>query len=107
MVPQLKKKDKKSPGNYRPISLTSFIGKLMEGLITDKITEFLESNELISEHGSRHNRSSQTNLLLFFKNIIEIHGTESPIDIIYLDFQEAFHKVPHKRLVIKLRSIGI
>ena len=63
VTPIFKKGDKKCPGNYRPISLTSVIGKLMESLITDKITEFLETNKLIgdSQHGFRHNRSCLTN----------------------------------------------
>ena len=29
------------------------------------------------------------------------------VDVIYLDFQKAFNKVPHKRLLTKLRSFGI
>ena len=31
----------------------------------------------------------------------------SPIDIIYLDFQKAFDKVPHQRLIPKLKSHGV
>ncbi len=31
----------------------------------------------------------------------------SPVDIIYLDFQKAFDKVPHQRLRPKLKSHGI
>ena len=31
----------------------------------------------------------------------------SPVDIIYLDFQKAFYKVPHERLKLKLTSHGI
>ena len=31
----------------------------------------------------------------------------SPVDIIYLDFSKAFDKVPHKRLVQKLKAHGI
>ena len=32
---------------------------------------------------------------------------ESPVDIIYLDFQKPFDKVPHKRLILMLKSHGI
>ena len=31
----------------------------------------------------------------------------SPVDIIYLDFQKAFEKVPHQRLLLKLKVHGI
>ena len=31
----------------------------------------------------------------------------SPLDIIYLDFQKAFDKVPHQRLLLKLKAHGI
>ncbi|XP_072437775.1 uncharacterized protein [Chiloscyllium punctatum] len=30
-----------------------------------------------------------------------------PVDVVYLDFQKAFDKVPHKRLVSKIRAHGI
>jgi len=30
-----------------------------------------------------------------------------PVDIIYLDFQKVFDKVPHRRLIARLEEIGI
>lgn len=109
VTPIFKKGSKRSPCNYRPISLTSIVGKLMESIITDKITLYLEENKLIgnTQHGFRHHRSCLTNLLLFFNSMIEIYDEKSPLDIIYLDFQKAFDKVPHRRLISKLHSLGI
>ena len=31
----------------------------------------------------------------------------SPVDVIYLDFQKAFDKVPHQRLIRQLKSHGM
>ena len=46
-------------------------------------------------------------MLCFLKEITEWIDEGSPEDIIYLDFQKAFDKVPHQRLLIKLKAYGI
>ena len=104
-----KKGDKSNASNYRPISLTSLVGKLMESIIRDHIVEHLDKHNLIknSQHGFRRNRSCLTNLLEFFHGIIENYDTHKSVDIIYLDFQKAFDTVPHIRLLEKLRAHGI
>ena len=43
-------------------------------------------------------------LLCFFEEITEWVDEGSPVDIIYFDFQKAFDKVPHQRLILKLKS---
>jgi hypothetical protein len=109
VTPIFKKGAKSKPQNYRPISLTSLIGKLLESIIRDKIVEHLEENNLIAEsqHGFRLKRSCLTNLLDFNYEVIKAHEKHKAVDIAYLDFQKAFDKVPHKRLLIKLNSMGI
>ena len=83
--------------------------KLYEKIIRDKIVEFLEKNKLITEnqHGFRSNKSCLTNLLDFFNDLCVSWDVREPHDMIYLDFQKAFDKVPHKRLISKLREHGI
>lgn len=104
-----KKGNKSDAANYRPISLTSHFGKIMESIIKKNIVSFLEGNKLIldSQHGFRQGRSCSTNLLESKEIIGELHDSSKQVDIIYLDFQKAFDKVPHKRLLIKLEQIGI
>ena len=44
---------------------------------------------------------------VFLEEITKWIDEGSPIDIIYLDFQKAFNKVPHQRLLLKLKAHGI
>ena len=109
VTPIFKSGCKSKTENYRPISLTSLIGKLFESIIRDKIVNYLETNSLInySQFGFRLKRSCVTNLLDFFDEVTKEYDQHKSVDIIYLDFQKAFDKVPHKRLMHKLHSIGI
>ena len=109
VTPLFKKGDKSNPGNYRPISLTSVVCKLMESILRDKIVEFLEKNNIIrdSQHGFRNRCSCLTNLLDFLHDIYEMYEERRAVDIIYLDFQKAFDKVPHRKLLNKVESHGI
>ena len=109
VTPIQKKGDKTTPSNYRPISLTSVVCKLMESIIRDQLVTFLEENDLVknSQHGFRNKRSCLTNLLDFYNEVYNVYDDTKAVDVIYLDFQKAFDKVPHQRLLIKLKSHGV
>ena len=100
---------KKQVLNYRPVSLTSVICKLLETIIRDHMIDFLVKHKLInsSQHGFLKARSCLTNLLCFLEEITKWVDEGSPVDVIYLDFQKAFDKVPHQRLILKLKSHGM
>ena len=96
--------------HYRPISLTVNICKVFES-IRDKIVEHLEKHTLVrdSQHGFVRNNFCLTNLLVFVEEVANYLDSGYPVDVIYsyLDFQNAFDKVPHKRLILKLAAHGI
>jgi hypothetical protein len=104
-----KKGDRSKPANYRPVSLTSNVSKIMERIIKEEIVKLLERNHSIgnSQHGFRRNRSCLTNLLTFMEKVAEDLDSGEPVDVVYLDFQKAFDKVPHQRLLAKLNEIGV
>ena len=109
VTPIFKKGDKKCPENYRPISLTSVVCKVLESLIRDKIEAHLRSCNMLSnkQYGFLKGRSTILQLLKVFDNISEIIDSGVPVDIIYTDFKKAFDSVPHNRLLVKLKSFGL
>ena len=46
-------------------------------------------------------------MLCFLEDVTKWVDEGSPVDIIYLDFKKAFDKVPHQRLLLKLKAHGI
>ena len=107
--PLFKKGKRDRPENYRPVSLTSIVGKLVESLIKDNIVEHLDRHNLIrsSQHGFTKGRSCLTNLLSFMEHVTKSVDEGNSVDIVYLDFAKAFDKVPHVRLFKKLEAHGV
>ena len=72
------------------------------------MVDFLEKHNLLKDmHGFLRGRSCLTNLLEYTEIISKWVDDGSPVGVIYLDFQKAFDKVPHQRLLIKLKSHGM
>ena len=103
IIPLFKKGSRNKSENYRPVNLTSVVCKLLERLIKDHMVDFLVKHKLLnsSQHGFLKARSCLTNMLCFLEEITKWIDVGSPVDIIYLDFQKAFDKVPHQRLLLK------
>ena len=109
ITPIFKKGSKFECGNYRPVSLTSVICRVMEGVIRDSIVDHLSSNDLLlpSQHGFVRKRSCLTNLLEYFEKITALVDQGECVDILYLDFSKAFDKVSHIKLSALLNAHGI
>ena len=62
--------------------------------------DHIKKYKLIKEtqHGFVENRSCLTNLLAFLEYVSDYVDQGYPIDVIHLDFQKAFDKVPHRRI---------
>ena len=71
--------------------------------------DFLIKHKLInpSQHGFLKARSCLTNLLCFLDEMTKWVDDGSSVDVIYLGFQKSFDKVPHQRLILKLKSHGM
>ncbi len=82
---------------------------MLQSVIRDKIVRYLESYSLIrdSQHGFRYKRPCFSNLLTVYNNLFSVHDITRSLDIVYLDFQKAFDKVPHNELMFKVKQLGI
>ncbi len=98
VTPIFKKGSKSDPGNYRPVSLTSICGKLMEGHIKREITQHLDTNKLLvsTQHGFMSGKSCTTNLLEFMEMATRAADEGLSLDVVFLDFAKAFDKVLKK-----------
>ena len=109
VTPVFKKGSKASVGNYRPVSLTSVLCKVMEGLLKDVLMKHLLQNNILnaSQHGFMQKKSCLTNLVEYLDVLTKLVDEGHSVDVVYLDFSKAFDKVPHARLIAKLAACGV
>ena len=109
VTPIFKKGDKQLPSNYRPISLTCIICKILEKFIHRKLYALLESNNVLSnsQYGFRTNRSTTTLLLTTIHDWAEALNNRLSTHCVLIDFAKAFDSVPHGRLLLKLQALGV
>ena len=104
-----KKGTKTDPSNYRPVSLTCIVCKILEQFIRDAIVNHMTDFKLYSDcqHGFRSGRSCMTQLVEVMDDFTKFIEQKEAFDVIYLDFRKAFDSVPQQRLLLKLASYGI
>ena len=109
ITPVFKSGNKTSPSNYRPISLTSTIIKVFEQIIRKQVAAFMNRQGHLynTQHGFRSGRSCLSALLDVFYDLMHMLSSDTTVDMIYLDFSEAFDKVDHGVLLHKLKDLGI
>jgi hypothetical protein len=109
VTPIFKKGSKLDASNYRPVSLTSVCCKIMEGILRERITSHLTQHKLISpsQHGFVKKKACVTNLLECQNVVSRLLNEDKVVDVLYTDFEKAFDKVSHKKLLIKLYAYGI
>ena len=104
-----KKGNKSDPANYRPISLTCILCKVMELIVLSHMWKHLNRNNIIlpDQHGFRSGLSCETQLVEAVHDWAASMNKRHQTDLILLDFSKAFDCVPHQRLLHKLNYYGI
>ena len=104
-----KKGSKNLAENYRPISLTSILCKVLESQVRETVLNHLQENKLLSakQYGFIGGRSTALQLLYYLDSCVRKIAEGKVVDTVYFDFAKAFDKVPHRRLLGKLEAYGI
>ncbi|MES9975678.1 MAG: reverse transcriptase family protein, partial [Candidatus Thiodiazotropha sp.] len=95
--------------NYRPISLTSVLCKLLEKVVKVSLQNFFRSNSIISpaQHGFVPGRSCLTNLVITREEWVQARDQHVEVSAILFDFSKAFDKVDHNILMGRLANAGV
>lgn len=109
VMPLFKKGDKHSPSNYRPISLLSCLGKLMERCVYKYIYNHLITNKLIhdKQSGFLTGHSTIYQLIDLYHQIAQSFDSKLHTCVVFCDISKAFDRVWHKGLLFKLSQLGI
>ena len=105
------KKGKKAgePKSYRPISLTSSIGKLAERMVNYRLYWWLEKNGILNNAQAGFRRGSRTEDQLFrlTQSVIDGFQEKKDTSAVFIDLQQAYDKIWRKGLLIKMQKLGI
>ena len=110
VCPIFKKGVSSLAANYRPISLTCIVCKVMESIIVKNVNYYLRQYNLLSKHqyGFISGKSTCTQLLATLNEWTNAINNKCNIDAIYIDFAKAFDSVCHSKLISKLlHNFGI
>ena len=97
------------PGKYRPVALTSHVTKTFERVVRKALVSHLEEQGLLPEdqHGFRKFRSTLTQLLSHWDQILDHLEHGEVVDVIYTDFSKAFDKCETNVLLHMLKECGV
>ena len=101
--------DSKLAKGYRPIALINTMSKVLEGIVSDRLSYFVETKHLLSDHqqGFRQSRSTELALWRFVNSATKALKERRRCISVALDIQAAYDSVDHTALLWKLRQLGV
>ena len=103
--------DASDPANFRPIALTSVVGKVFHKIISSRLEKYLRENNVIN---TSIQKDFITSLPGVYEHIYSLSAilqdatsTKKPLMITFLDLKNAFGSVPHQLLFDMLRAVKV
>ena len=95
--------------NYRPISLLPIFSKIFERLVYNRLVEFIEKNNILTQNqfGFQKGKSTENAITSIISQILDAREKKESSFCIFLDFAKAFDTVNHDILLEKLKFYGV
>ena len=108
-VPVFKSGDSEDMNNYRPIGLICVFSKIMEKIVCNHLSTYLESNDLLYSHqfGFRKKHSTVHPMIHFLNEVASATNNNEYLLTIFCDLQKCFDVLNRLILYEKLQNVGI
>lgn len=102
-------KDPHSPSSYRPIALTSQMGKTMEKMINDRLMYWVESKGWLQwyQSGFRRGRGTMDPVVCLEEAIRKAQVNKETVVAVFFDIEKAYDMMWTEGLLIKLNQMGV
>ncbi|CAJ1057143.1 RNA-directed DNA polymerase from mobile element jockey [Xyrichtys novacula] len=102
-------KDPCSPSSYRPIALTSNICKIMERMVTERLTYVLEKRGKLArcQSGFRKGRNTMDAVVRLESEVRKAQANKESVVVVFFDIEKAYDMMWKEGLLIKLQGMGI
>ena len=109
VTPIHKKNDPSDTTNYKPISLLSTVGKVLEKNVHKYVFNFLMDHEVLTtlQSGFISGDSTVNQLVDIYNSFCKAIDEAKEVRAIFCDISKAFDRVWHKGLLYKLQTVGI
>ena len=109
VVPLFKGGTKNDPNNYRPISILSVFGKVLEGYVSRTLYKFIDDFHILcsEQFGFQKNKNTTDAIITFIDNIERNFDQQKHTLTMYVDLKKAFDTCDHEILLQKLYHYGI
>ena len=95
--------------SYRPLSLTHCLGKILEKILTNRVKDWCNENDIINkqQNGFRSKRNTNDNLFKLTQSLKQNIKKGLVTSAIFLDVEKAFDQVWHTNLLHKMKKFGM
>eukprot|EP00794_Sanderia_malayensis_P005809 gene5809-6507_t len=107
ILPLPKSGDLSDTSNYRGISLSSLVAKLINKMILNRIQSKLDTHLRPNQNGFHPGRSTSSQILALRRIIERVKSRNKKAIIVYVDFKKAFDSIDRRKMLEILKAYAV